>query len=351
MEPNRWMPLAERSMEGLCPTREEARAVLNAPREEFLPVMDAAYAVRRKYHGKKVKIHILENAKMGGCAEDCSFCSQSSRYQTGVEPSPMLEVERLVQDARVAKASGAWKYCMVTATRGPSSKDLDIVCEAARRIKSEVGITLCASLGLLTSEKAKRLADAGVDRFNHNLETSERHFPNVVTTHTWQDRVETVKIAKAAGMEACCGGIIGMGESQDDVLDLAFSLRELDVESIPVNFLNPRPGTPFEKLAPLDPLYALQALAMFRLVNPKSDLRAAGGREVILRSLQPFVLFAANSIFSAGYLTTPGAAPPDDHQMIRDLGFEIEMEPTHGHSHSHTHGHDRGHAAANAECC
>ena len=214
---------------------------------------------------------------------------------------------------------------MVTATRGPSQRDLDVVCEAARRIKAEMNIQLCASLGLLTEAKAKRLVEAGVDRFNHNLETSERYYGQICTTHEWRDRVETVKIARAAGMEACCGGIVGLGENEDDLLDLAFSLRDLDVDSMPINFLDPRPGTPLGDRPRIEPGYALRALCMFRFVHPRADLRVAGGREVTLRSMQVMALYPANSLFTQGYLTTSGATPYADHQMIRDAGFEIEL--------------------------
>lgn len=320
-----WETLADRAIAGEPISREEARAVLNAPDSEFLALVDAASRVRRHYHGNKVQIHILENAKMGGCSEDCGFCSQSARYETNVPAVPALAVAELVEGARKAKASSAWRYCMVTATRGPSGQDLDVICEAARQIKSEMDISLCASLGLLNEAKAQRLAEAGIDRFNHNLETSERHFGNVVTTHTYQDRVSTLKHAKDAGMETCCGGILGLGEGHDDILDLAFSLRELDVDSAPVNFLNPRPGTPMEGYTQLSPREAIKALCMFRFVLPSKDLRAAGGREVVLRSLQPLSILVADSIFANGYLTTDGAGESSDYQMIRDMGYEIEV--------------------------
>ncbi|MEW6776364.1 MAG: biotin synthase BioB [Bdellovibrionota bacterium] len=324
MNAARWQEFADRALAGKPLTREEAKSVLRSPPTDFLSLIDAAFRVRREYHGLNVRIHYLVNAKMGGCPEDCGFCSQSSKYTTSVGEEPILSVEQLLEGARKAKAAKAWKYCMVTATRGPSTRDLDVVCEAAERIKSEMDITLCASLGILTPEKAQRLAKAGIDRFNHNLETSERNFPNIVSTHTYQDRVSTVKIAKEAGMETCCGGIVGLKENEDDILDLLYALRELEVDSIPINFLNPRPGTPLEVAAPVEPLYGLKVLALARFLNPKADVRAAGGREVVLRSLQPFVLYAANSIFTSGYLTTAGAAPSDDHRMILDLGFTIQ---------------------------
>jgi biotin synthase len=272
----------------------------------------------------RVHLHVLENAKMGACPEDCGFCSQSARSGSPSGTAALKSADELVAGARRAAAAHARRYCMVTATRGPSQRDLDEVCEAARRIKAEIDIELCASLGLLTPEKARRLAEAGIDRFNHNLETSERFFGEIVTTHTWADRVETVRLARAAGMETCCGGIVGLGEEEEDILDLAFALRELEVDSVPVNFLDPRPGTPLGQSARIEPTYALQILCMFRFVHPRADLRVAGGREVNLRSLQAMALYPANSIFTSGYLTTGGNRPDTDLQMIRDMGFEIE---------------------------
>src|SRR5262249_60052957 len=226
-----WADLAARSIGGGAIDRADARAVLDSSDDELLAVLDAAYRVRRTFHGKRVRIHVLQNAKSGACPEDCKFCAQSGSYETPAEVYPMQTVDQIVDGARRAKRARAWKYCIVTATRGPSRKDLDTICEAVRRIKSEIDITVCTSLGMLTPEKAQRLKEAGVDRFNHNLETSERRYPEVVTTHTYADRVRTVQIAKQAGMEARCGGIIGMGATRDDVVDLAVALRELRVQS------------------------------------------------------------------------------------------------------------------------
>jgi biotin synthase len=320
-----WSALAERSLAGDIPTRDAARAVLHASADDTLALLDAAFRVRRAYWGRRVSLHVLENAKQGACPEDCGFCSQSSKHASPSGEAPMKSVEDLVAGARRAHASRAKRYCMVTATRGPSQRDLDTICAAAQQIKSEMDIELCASLGLLTEAKAKRLVDSGVDRFNHNLETSESHYGKIVSTHTWRDRVETVQLAKAAGMDTCCGGIVGLGESEDDLLDLAFALRELDVDSVPVNFLDARPGTPLAGYPLVEPAYALRALCMFRFVHPRTDLRVAGGREITLRALQAFALYPANSIFTQGYLTTGGAAVQADHQMIKDAGFELEL--------------------------
>ncbi len=324
----RWTDLAAQALAGDPITRDDARAVLHAPDDELLPLLDAAFRVRARFHDRDVRLHVLQNAKSGRCPEDCAFCSQSSRYDTGVDAYRLQTVEELVDGARKAHAMGAVKYCMVTATRGPSQRDLDTICEAVRRIKAELNINVCTSLGLLKEGQAEQLAAAGVTRFNHNLESSAGYYAELCSTHGWEDRVATVKRAKAAGLEACCGGIMGMGESEDDRLELAFTLRELEVESIPVNFLDPRPGTPFADRPRLTPMAALRLLCMFRFVNPSRDIRVAGGREVTLRHLQPLALWPANSIFVNGYLTTDGAGFEHDRRMIEDAGFRVaELVP------------------------
>jgi len=319
-----WSALADKALAGEV-SRDEARAVLHARPDETLALLDAAFRVRRAHWGRRVSLHVLENAKLGACPEDCGFCSQSQRHASPGGEAPIKTVDELVAGARRAHAARAKRYCMVTATRGPSQRDLDVICAAAAQIKAELDIELCASLGLLTEAKAQRLAQSGVDRFNHHLETSERHYDKIVSTHTWRDRVQTVQLAKQAGMDTCCGGIVGLGETEDDLLDLAFALRELDVDSVPVNFLDARPGTPLAGAPLVEPGYALRALCMFRFVHPRTDLRVAGGREITLRALQAFALYPANSIFTHGYLTTGGATAAADHQMIRDAGFELEL--------------------------
>jgi biotin synthase len=318
-----WNELAERVLGGEPASADEARAVLHAPDDDLLALLHAAFRVRERHHGRDVRLHVLQNAKSGRCSEDCAFCSQSSRFETGVDSYRLQSVEELVEGARRAHAMGAVKYCMVTATRGPSQRDLDTVCEAVRRIKAEMRINVCTSLGLLQEGQAEQLAAAGVTRFNHNLESSERYYGELCSTHSWEERVTTVKRARAAGLEACCGGIMGMGEGEDDRLELAFTLRALEVESIPVNFLDPRPGTPLGERTRLSPQECLRILCMFRFVNPTRDIRIAGGREVNLRDLQALALWPANSLFVNGYLTTGGAGYERDVRMIEDAGFRV----------------------------
>lgn len=321
-----WESFADRALAGEALSRSECLDVLHASEDELLPLLQAAFRVRRTHFGRKVHIQVLENAKVGACPEDCGFCSQSSPQGSPAGAEPMQSVESLVLAASKAAEIQAKRFCMVTATRGPSERDLDVICEAAKQIKAAHKIELCASLGLLTEAKARRLAEAGIDRFNHNLETSQNYFDKVVSTHSWADRVKTVKLAKASGMETCCGGIVGLGESEEDLIDLVMALRDLEVDSVPVNFLDPRPGTALAEHQRISPRYALRALCLFRFLCPKADVRIAGGREVNLRSMQALALYPANSMFTSGYLTTGGNAPTDDMQMIADAGFELEFD-------------------------
>lgn len=317
-----WNHLADHVLSGGELTREQALSVADAPDDELLSVLDAAFRVRRRHHGREVRVHVLRNAKSGVCPEDCGFCSQSLHFEADVPQYGMQDPGELVEGAGEAHEMGAVTYCIVTATRGPAPGEVEAVCEATRRIKERWPLDVCASLGVLKEGQAEELAEAGVDRYNHNLETSRGHFPEIVSTHSWEDRVETVKRAKSAGMEACCGGIMGMRESVEDRVDLALALREIGVESVPVNLLDPRPGTPLADAGKLAPPEALASLAMFRLVHPEADVRIAGGREAVLGSMQPLALYAANSLFTDGYLTTPGQEESEDHRMIRQAGFE-----------------------------
>jgi len=325
----KWTQIAARTLAGTPFTREEGLALLESPDEELLGLLDGAFQLRKAHWGLGVKIHVLQNAKSGICRENCTFCSQAIGAQSGVERYPMQTVDELLEGARRAYGMQAAKFCMMTATRGPSEQDLETVCEAVRQIKAEMPLEICVSLGLLNDDQARRLAEVGVNRFNHNLETSRAFYPQVCQTHTWDDRFATLQAARRAGLELCCGGIMGMGESLQDRVDLAFALQELEAESIPVNFLDPRPGTPLAHLERITPRDALRCLALFRFANPRSEIRAAGGREACLQHLQPLALYPANSIFSEGYLTTGGQGHVKDEDMIEQAGFFIEeLEPS-----------------------
>lgn len=327
-----WKNFAQEILDGRVTGRDEALAVLQSSDDELLEVLQASFLLREAHWGRGVRLHVLQNAKSGICRENCSFCSQAIGAYSGVDRYQMQSIDQLVEGAREAFKQKAVKYCMVTATRGPSDAELFNICEATRQIKEEMPITICASLGLLTDDQAAKLKEAGVDRFNHNLETSSAYYPEVCQTHSWEDRKKTISAVKRAGMEACCGGIMGMGEKLEDRVDLALSLQALEVESIPVNFLDPRPGTPLEHVERLRPNDCLRALAMFRMTNPASEVRCAGGREVCLKHLQPLALYPANSMFTEGYLTTDGAAHNDDIAMIEEAGFYVEQLVEEGQS-------------------
>jgi biotin synthase len=326
-DPSRnWNETAERVLRGEELPRDAALAALAGAEDDLLPLLHAAFRVRSRHHGRMVRVNVIQNAKSGSCSEDCTFCSQSARAEGEIPRYSMRSVGELVEGAARAVDLGATTYCIVTSLRRPSERDLETICDAAGRIKERWPIRVCVSLGLLDEARAARLRAAGVDRYNHNLETARNHFPNVCTTHRYEDRVATVRAARAAGMEACCGGIIGLGETMEDRVDLAFALRELRVESIPVNFFDPRPGTPLADRPRPSPTDCLRSLALIRLSNPQAtDVRMAGGRESCLGTVQPLALFAANSLFTEGYLTTPGQGLEQDLRMIREAGFEPEV--------------------------
>ncbi|MDB4951714.1 MAG: Biotin synthase [Gemmatimonadetes bacterium] len=319
-----WNALADRALSGQVLTRDEARAVLAAPDEALLDQLAAAYRVRRRFHGNRVRLHFLLNAQSGLCPEDCNYCSQSKISTAEIEKYPMMAHDKIMAAADRAASLKAGTFCMVISGRAPGERVFGKVLDAVREIRGRHDLKVCACLGLLDAEQARRLKEAGVTQVNHNLNTSEAHTPNVVSTHTFQDRKTTVENVKAVGLKTCSGGILGMGESDDDVIDLALSLRELDVKSVPVNFLIPIPGTVMAERAELDPRRCLRILVLYRLLLPSQEIRIAGGREVHLRSMQAMGLYAANSIFIGDYLTTPGQAARADLEMIRDLGFVLE---------------------------
>ncbi|MUL38022.1 biotin synthase BioB [Gloeocapsopsis dulcis] len=319
-----WNKLADLALAGELLTREAARAVLNAPDSVLLEQLTAAYRVRYHYWENRVRLHFLLNAQSGLCPEDCHYCSQSKISSAEIEKYPLLAKEKILDAAAQAKKLQAGTFCMVISGRSPSEKVFTQVLDAVQTVKAKYDLKICTCLGLLSQEQTQRLAEVGVDRVNHNLNTSDDYHSQICTTHKFDDRIATVENVKAAGITTCSGGIIGMGESDDDVIDLAFSLRELNVTSVPINFLIPISGTPFEKMKDLNPRHCLRVLCLFRFVLPSQEIRIAGGREVHLRSLQPLGLYPANSIFIGDYLTTPGQATHSDLEMIRDAGFVIE---------------------------
>ncbi|MCZ1265290.1 biotin synthase BioB [Paenibacillus tundrae] len=320
-----WSSLAKRSLNGECLTMEEGLAVLEASDDEVLPLMQAAFQVRQYFYGKKVKLNMIINAKSGFCPEDCGYCSQSVVSTAPIQKYSLLDKETLLAGAREAMARKAGTYCIVASGKGPTNKELDQVVEAVKEIRETMPLKICACLGILKDGQAERLAEAGVHRYNHNLNTSKANYPSITTTHTYDQRIETVEKVKAYGMSPCSGVIIGMGESNQEIVEMALALRKLDADSIPINFLNAIPGTPLEGAGRTPAMKALKVLALFRFICPSKEIRVAGGREINLRTLQPLSLYAANSLFVGDYLTTAGQEISNDHQMIEDLGFEIEL--------------------------
>lgn len=307
------------------PARSDLLAELARLQAEHVPeLLGLADEVRSLYCGNGIAVEVLYNAKKGGCSEDCNFCSQSARYATDVEPERLSTVDEFVAAAREAHARGAGEFCIVVAVRGPSERLLTRVCEAVVQIKRELPLTVAVSLGILTEAHVERLAQAGVDKVNHNLESSRRYFPQVCTTHTYDERWETCLRVKRLELELCCGGIIGMGEDVGDRIDFLTALQELAPQEVPINFLNPRPGTPFGLRPLLDPVEALRFVAMARLALPSALVRFAGGREVTLKALQDVGMRGgASGIVLGNYLTTEGRSDADDFAMLDRLGFEV----------------------------
>ncbi|MBL0386152.1 biotin synthase BioB [Tumebacillus sp. ITR2] len=316
--------LAKQVLQGHELTKEEALALLEAPDEDLLDILHSAYEIRKHYYGNKVKLNMIINAKSGLCPEDCGYCSQSIVADTPVEKYAMLNKDSILAGAQEAINRKAGTYCIVASGRRPSENELDGVIEAIKEIRETTSLKICACLGFLSETHAGKLAEAGVHRYNHNLNTDKSNYDNICSTHTYDDRVDTVQKVKDSGMSPCSGVIMGMGESSQELVNVAFSVKALDVDSIPVNFLNSIDGTPLQGTQHLNPRHCLKAVAMFRFVNPTKEIRLSGGREINLRSLQAMGLYAANSIFVGDYLTTQGQEPTSDWGMIQDLGFEIE---------------------------
>jgi biotin synthase len=328
-------------------TTPDARALIAAARETLLdrkeqldlallrqladippasvPLLAAlAHEVRLAWCGPEVEIEGILSAKTGGCPEDCHFCSQSSQFDTGVLATPFLDTDEVLRAAEETARLGASEFCIVLAVRGPDERTMNRLLELVPLVRDRVGINVAVSAGILTDDQARRLAEGGVHRYNHNLETARSFFPRVVTTHTWEERFDTCRLVHRYGMELCCGVLLGMGETVDQRVELIGQLREVEPAEVPVNFLNPRPGTPFGDLPLTEPLEAIRWIALFRLGLPSVILRYAGGREVTLRELQSLGMTSGiNALIVGNYLTTLGRSPEEDLQMLEDLKMPI----------------------------
>jgi len=302
-------------------------SILESPDIRLLALLDAAYQLRHTFYGKKVLIHIIDNVQNGACPEDCRYCAQSREASVPIESYGLKSDEEILAEAAQAYDSGAFRHCLVFSGRTPSLKRIERLAELVREMKRRYHpMEVCVSPGLLDREQAEILKAAGVDRINHNLNTSRNFYPRICSTHTYEDRLATIRTAQSVGLQICSGIIVGMGESSRDIIEVAQTLAALGADSIPVNFFIPVAGTRLDAPAHLTPEYCLRVLALFRLLNPSVDLRVAAGRELYLKELEPLALYPANSLFLTGYLNVRGAAPNATLQMIRSAGFDIQSD-------------------------
>jgi biotin synthase len=303
---------------------DELAALAELPPESTPSLAALAHEVRLAWCGPEVEVEGILSAKTGGCPEDCHFCSQSSKFDTPVKATPFLDADEILAAAEETKALGASEFCIVLAVRGPNPIIMDQLVRIAPLVRERTGLNVAVSAGILTHVQAERLAAAGVHRYNHNLETAQSFFGEIVTTHTWEERFETCELVRELGMELCCGVLLGMGESDAQRIELIGQLRDVSPAEVPINFLNPRPGTPLGDRPFVEPLEAIRWIALFRLGLPDVILRYAGGREVTLRELQALGMTAGiNALIVGNYLTTLGRSPDEDLQMLDDLRMPI----------------------------
>lgn len=303
--------------------KQSALALAQCRGDELFDLLTTARRVREKFRGNKIDLCSIINAKSGACPEDCSFCAQSAHNRTQANIYPLLHEEKIMEAALSAKRWGVKRFCIVSSGKGPSNSDLDKICHVISELRKH-DILPCATLGMLNIEQLKQLKEAGLNRYHHNLETSEAFFSEICTTHTYQDKMKTISAAKSLGLSLCSGGIFGLGESWEDRIEMAFALRETAVDSVPINFLTPVKGTRLGDKEMLSPLEALKIIAVYRLIMPEREIRVCGGRHVTLRDLTSHIFMAgADGLLLGNYLTTQGRDPMDDLQMIQDMGLEI----------------------------
>ncbi len=304
--------------------RDTALRVLHTPDEYIALMVYLAQKVKNHFHPPdKIEFCSIINAKSGACSEDCKFCAQSKFYKTPINIYNLVPKEEIVEGAYRGVEFGANRYCVVLSGRSATPEEVERICQGVEEVKKEgLPINVCVSAGTLDEESLRKLKEAGVRRVNHNLEASKNFFPKIVSTHTWQERYETIRRIKSVGLSTCCGGIFGMGESNEDRVDLALTYRELEVDSIPLNFLMPIEGTPLEKAPGVTPIEALKIIAMFRFTNPKAELRLCGGREQNLRDFHGMAVLMTNAMMVGGYLTRAGRDIKKDYQLLKDLKYE-----------------------------
>lgn len=319
--------LAQHILNGKLIDRSDSEFLFSLGDNFLEDLMYWANRIREKFFGRKIKICSIVPARLGGCSEDCKFCAQSGGHQTAYSEPKYMSDEEILEAARTAKKSGAGNFGIVYSGRSLSEKELVRLEKLISKIRNEIGIEVCGGFGIISGQQAMRLKNAGMSRYNHNLETSERHFKNIVTRHDYQSRIDTIRAAKQAGLGLCVGGIFGLGETDSDRIDMAFLIRELGVDMVPMNFLSPIKGTPLENMPVLKPREILRIIALYRFILPATHFKIAGGRVLNLRDMQSWIFYAgATSIISGEkYLTTAGRSVDEDVRMIRDLGLEPEL--------------------------
>jgi len=320
--------IAVKSLNGELLLREEAIQLLDLPNENLPELLEAVYAIRQKHKGNIVDIQILTNAKSGNCSQNCSYCAQARDSETGIDKYRLIAYEKLLHDGTVARDKKLARHCIGLSGIRFSDKEIEEFSAYIRNLKQEAGTHICCSIGFLTLPQAQKLKEAGVNRINHNLNTSRNFYPNICTTHTYEERIANIKMLKSIGFEICCGGIIGLGEDKTDVVDLFFEIRQIEPQAVPVNFLIPLKGTALDKAdtTHLTPEYCLKVLCLARLMMPKADIRCAAGREIYLKGYEKEMFCAVDSIFASGYLTTGGQSIEETIALVTKAGFEYHLE-------------------------
>ncbi len=309
-------------------TRDECKYILNFPDEDFNELVNMVYEIRKKYKGNLIEVQILSNAKSGNCSQDCKYCAQSCVSKANIEKYNLIDFDKLMLNGNIGKNKHVARHCIGLSGIKFSDKQIDDFCEYIRKLKKEINTDICCSIGFLTREQAIKLKEAGVNRINHNLNTGKNNYKNICSTHTYEERINNIKMFQEVGFEMCCGGIIGLGENEDDIIDMLLEFKKINPKSVPINFLIPIKGTPLEKqnLEKLTPEYCIKVLCLARLLNPQADIRCAAGRELYIKEKQNIMFKVVNSIFASGYLTADGQNIDDTIKLIENSGFKYKIE-------------------------
>lgn len=310
-------------------TKEEALSILNLPDEELPGLLEIVYSIRKKYKGNTVSIQLLTNARSGNCSQNCAYCAQSHESKAHIDKYRLVTYEKLLKDGYTVKDKNLARHCIGLSGISFHDREIDEFADEIRKLKKEIQSPICCSIGFLTQDQAQILKEAGVDRINHNLNTSRNYYPNICTTHTYDERISNIKMLQGMGFEICCGGIAGLGEEKQDIVDMLFEIQAIGPKAVPINFLIPIEGTGLETMdtSYLSAEYCLKVLCLARLLNPSSDIRCAAGREVYLKGKERLMFYAVDSIFASGYLTADGQGIDDTIKMITDAGFQYYVEP------------------------